>query len=139
MVDRIVSLFAERLSPLRYRRKGKRWSITKADLIVSLQLLKSRFGTEYFVDIELTLIGSQKPDVSTRIDYWIDVDKVGISFKEADPFVESKISDFLHIHAIPLVEKLDSDYLRSAEGHKLLEIGYVTEAASNFFRVDDRA
>ncbi|OIH95590.1 hypothetical protein BIU90_02585 [Curtobacterium sp. MCBA15_001] len=133
-MDNVIGLFDQSLRAEGYRRKGRRWFVEKDEFRVAFYVLKSRFGAEYFVDIELTLHGSQDVDVSTRVDYWTG--DVGLSFRADDPLLQTKISDFIEQQAMPLVRRLNADLLRSSEGAKILRIAYVSKKAYGFFEFE---
>lgn len=119
-------------------RKGKsrRWFLDQHDLWVELELQRSRYGGRSFINIGLHLedpFEGREPDVYTRIDVWLDRYDLAEMLRDENPKLEEEFSVLTENVIIPFVQQLTTAYMRSPEGHALLDLAQTSREAAEFF------
>lgn len=134
-VAAIEMLLSSHLVPLGYRKSRKRWLRTTADFSTALVLLRSRYGGRSFIDVEIRFdLSSSVPDVMTRLDVWADDDRsLEAMLVDENPGLEQEFGAYLTERIVPLLRTLSVEYLRTPDGHLLLDGALLSTRAGERF------
>lgn len=130
----IESLLSEHLVPLGFKRERKRWIRHGAEFSIALILERSCYGGQSFIDLHLTIGGSGIPDVATRLDQWADDERpLQEILVDDNSNIEAEFEKYVTERVTPLLQRLSVSYLKSSDGHLLLESALVSERAGALF------
>lgn len=131
----VETLLSENLEPLGFKKNRKTWLRQGADFSTALVLLRSRYGGRSYIDVELRFDeSSAQPDVMTRLGEWANDERdLQEILVDDNPKLEEEFELYLRERIVPLLSKLSVEYLRTANGHYLLEGALLNDRAAEAF------
>jgi hypothetical protein len=119
------------LGPIGYKSsRGKTWTRLTDELTIKLTLFASRWdANQYFLDVAVTFCDLPPTSgIFSRVDYWIPSgDDMEETLDGESPEHVARFEQILRDELVPLVERIDMEFLRGASADDIVSVSMVSE------------